>query len=171
MFSLLSFWDHHHEGVADVLNKEALYEEARDVCLGGRAEAPLCRSRRERRLSKDKRLGGECWRKIGAPGKFGSSGGSKGWGSGATLERSAVGSVTRVMLRRKNGEPDSGTDGGTVLGGGLRAEGESVGRVEVRASWRFCIGEVEGEIDRAPDDCGESEEGEESFWPTQRRTG
>jgi hypothetical protein len=55
IFSLLSPWNHHHEGVEEELNREA-----RDVGLGGRADGPPFRSRRERRLSRDKRSAGEC---------------------------------------------------------------------------------------------------------------
>src|SRR6266850_6151838 len=60
ILSLLSFWSRHHEGVADVLNS-ALGEgkEARGVCLVGRADEPLSRSRRERRKSNEDRSGGE----------------------------------------------------------------------------------------------------------------
>lgn len=145
MFSLLSFWNHHHEGVADVLNR-ALGEEARDECLEGRADEPLFRSRRERRLSKDDLCGGDCWRRTGAPGESGSSGRLKAHAGGLRLERDAVGSVTRVRLRRKDGEPDRGIDGETALGGGLRVEGEGRGRGDVRASSRFCIGEAEREM-------------------------
>jgi hypothetical protein len=73
--SLLSFETRHHEDVADVLNN-ALGDgkEGRGVCLTGRADDPLCRSRRERRASNEDRSGGECWRKMGAPGEWGSTG-------------------------------------------------------------------------------------------------
>jgi hypothetical protein len=106
---------------------------------------------------------------MGAPGELGSSGGSKGRETGARQERDAVGSVTRARLRRKNGEPDSEIEGGTAFGGGWSVEEEGMRRGDVRASCKFCMAEDEGEI--GEDDCGESEVGEGSFWPTQRKTG
>jgi hypothetical protein len=116
-------------------------KEAREVCLVGRTDEPLPRSRRERRKSNEERPGGECWRKMGAPGDCGSTGGSNGRVAGARLERDVMGSVTRGRLRSKDGEPDRNIGGGTAFWGRLRVEGVGVGREDVRASRRFSIGE------------------------------
>lgn len=117
----------------------------RDGFLAGRADEPLSRLRSERRASSEERSGGECWRKIGAPGVWGSAGGSNGRAAGARLEMDAVGSVTRERPRRKYGEPDRGMFGGTALGGRLRAVAERAGRGDVRASSKFSIVSAEGE--------------------------
>lgn len=118
-----------------------------DVFLG-RADEPLTRSRfrSERRASSEERSGGECWRKIGAPGDWGSAGGSNGHAAGVTLESDAVGRVTRERPRRKYGEPDRGIFGGTALGGRLRAGVERAGRGDVRASSKFSMVSAEGEM-------------------------
>jgi hypothetical protein len=119
----------------------------------GRADEPLLRSRSERRESSEERSGCECCKKIGAPGDWGSSGGSKGRAAGVGLERDVSGSVTRVRLRRKGGEPDRGVDGGTALGGNWRVVAEGVGRGELRASSKFCKGVAERERGRDSGDC------------------
>ena len=83
-------------------------------------------------------------------------------------ERDATGSVTRVRLRRKGGEPDRGVGGGTALGGRWRVVAEGVGRGEVRASSKFCKGEAERERGR---DSGDWRAASSLLWPNQRRTG
>lgn len=84
------------------------------------------------------------------------------------LERDATGSVTRVRLRRKGGEPEREVEGGTALGGTWRVDVEGVGRGEVRASSRFCKGEAERERGR---ESGDGVAGSPPSRPYQRRTG
>lgn len=84
------------------------------------------------------------------------------------LERDAIGSVTRVRRRRRGGEPDRETGGGTALGGRWRVGVEGVGRGDVRASSKFCKGEAERERGRDSGDCTAVPS---LLWPNQRKTG
>jgi hypothetical protein len=175
IFSLLSCWSHHHEGVADVLNRalgDGKGREARGVCLVGRADEPLVRSWRERRKSNEVRSGDECWRNMGAPGRCGSTGVSNGRTAGARLERDAMGSVTRGRLRSKEGEPDRGIGGGTAFWDHLGVEVVGVGRGDVRASCKFSMGSAGGDIGWGPEHGTEESGGVERLvLPNQRKIG
>lgn len=86
--------------------------------------------------------------------------------AGVRLERDEVGSVTRVRLRRKDGEPDR------AFGGGLRVEAGGTERGDVRASSRFSMGEGKGELERELDgDIEKSGVAEGLVWPYHRKTG